>query len=131
MECKNHPGVQAIDRCAGCAEAFCQNCLVDIQGQKYCGGCKVMAVKGAPMLEEATLPCKEAKDALIMAIIGLFCCGIILGPMAIAKGLKAKKMIEKNPRLTGSGKATAAIAIGIIGLVVFVLGIIIRVSSIQ
>jgi hypothetical protein len=131
MECKNHPGVQAVDRCAGCAEAFCPDCLVDIQGRKYCGACKVMAVQGQPMIEEATIPCKEAKDALIMSIIGLFCFGFILGPIAIVKSLKAKKMIEANPRLSGSGQATAALIIGIIGTVFGFLGLIIQIARLS
>ena len=101
-----------------------------MHGQKYCGSCKVMAVKGQPVLaEEATIPCKEAGEALTYAIIGLFCFGIVLGPMAISKASKAKKMIEMNPRLTGSGKATAATIIGVIALVLWVLGIIGRVSQ--
>ncbi len=59
MECKNHPGVQAVGRCAGCSEAFCSNCLVEIQGQKYCGSCKVMAVKAPPVVEQGTIPCEK------------------------------------------------------------------------
>ena len=87
-----------------------------------------MALRGAPPIaEEATIPCKEANEALIMAIIGLFCCGIILGPLAISKALKAKEMIKMNPRLTGSGKATAALIIGIIGLIGCILTIVSRI----
>jgi hypothetical protein len=130
MECKNHPEVTAVDRCAGCAESFCNDCLVEIHGQKYCGACKTMALRGAtPMVEEATMPCKEAGEALTYAIISLFCFGFILGPIAISKALKAKKMMAMNPRLTGSGKATAAIIIGIVGLVVWVLSLIARVTT--
>jgi len=89
-----------------------------------------MAVKNQPVMEEATIPCKEANDALTTAIIGIFCLGIILGPMAISKALKAKKMIETNPQLTGSGKATAALIIGIIVTVLTVLGLIARFATI-
>jgi hypothetical protein len=130
MECKNHPGVQAVDRCAGCAEPFCPDCMVDIRGQKYCGSCKVMALQGQPaMVEEATIPCKEANEALTYAIIGIFCFGIILEPIAISKALKAKKMISMNPRLAGSGKATAALIIAIIALILWVIGLIARISD--
>ena len=129
MNCKNHPTIGAVDRCAGCAEPFCPNCLVDIHGQKYCGSCKIMAIKGQPIMEEATYPCPEAAEALKYAIIGIFCFGIILEPMAISKALKAKKMIEMNPQLTGSGKANAALIIAIVGLILWVLGIIARVSN--
>ena len=88
-----------------------------------------MALQGQPMIEAATLPCKEANDALKYAIIGIFCFGIILEPIAIAKALKAKKMMAANPRLTGSGKATAALIIAIVGLVLWVLGLVARVSQ--
>ena len=63
------------------------------------------------------------------AVIGLFCFGIILEPIAISKAMKAKKMMEANPNLTGSGKANAALAIAIIGLVLWVVGIAARVGS--
>lgn len=130
MQCKNHPEVAAVDRCAGCAEPFCSNCLVEVQGQKYCGSCKVMAVSGQTMVEEATLPCKEADEALKYSLIGIICFGIILEPIAIVKALKAKKMIDANPRLTGSGKATAALIIGIVSLILWVIGMIARISEI-
>ena len=128
MECKNHPTIAAVDRCSGCAEPFCPDCLVEIHGQKYCGSCKVMALQGQPavLVEEATIPCKEATEALTYAIVGIFICGIILEPIALSKAAKAKKMIALNPRLSGSGKATAATVIGVVGLVLWVLGLLTR-----
>ena len=47
------------------------------------------------------------------------------------KALKAKKMIAMNPRLTGSGKATAALIIACVGLLLWVLGIIVRIAAIK
>ncbi len=89
-----------------------------------------MALRGSPIIaEEATIPCKEAGEALTYSIVGLFCFGIILGPIAISKALKAKKMMALNPRLTGSGKATAGLIIGIIALVLWVLSILVRVTA--
>lgn len=131
IECKNHPGIPAADRCAGCAETFCRNCLVTVGGQNYCASCKVMAVQGRPMYEQATVPSATADEALKYALIGIICFGIILEPMAIAKALKAKKEIAADPMLTGDGKATAALVIGIVGLVLWVLGLIYRVSNIR
>ena len=131
MDCKNHPGVAALNRCAGCAEPFCGNCLVNVQGQWYCGACKTMAVSGAPMVEAATIPCKEANEALTYAIIGIFCFGIILEPIALVKASKAKKMMALNPRLSGSGKVTATYIIASIVLILWVVGLIARVSAIQ
>ena len=84
---------------------------------------------GGPVPGPGTIPNKEATEALILAIVGLFCCGVILGPIAIYKGLNAKKMIQANPQLSGNGKATAAIVIGVICLIEWLLGIIARLMT--
>jgi hypothetical protein len=124
-------------------EPFCPNCLVTVKGRRYCGSCKVMALSQRPpatavagakpiapmVFEGATEACPEANEALKYAIIGLFCFGIILEPIAISKALQAKKMIAANPNLTGSGKATAALIIAIIGLVLWVIGIFARIGA--
>ena len=100
MECRNHPGTGAADRCAGCTEPFCPNCLVTVKGRRYCASCKVMALSGqAPVFEQVTEECAEAGEALKYAIIGIFCLGIILEPIAIAKALSAKRMMAANPNL--------------------------------
>ncbi|HEV7671878.1 MAG TPA: DUF4190 domain-containing protein [Thermoanaerobaculia bacterium] len=131
MECRNHPGVEAADRCSACQEAFCSNCLVTLKGQKYCGSCKVSALAGGlPVIEQATQPCPEAAEALKTAIIGLFCFGIILEPVAISKALKAKKLIAANPNMTGDGQATAALVIGVVGLLLWILGLMARFAKI-
>lgn len=131
MQCKNHSSVAAADRCTGCAEPFCVDCLVEIQGQKYCGACKVMALKGRPLVVErgGTVPCKEASEALTMAILSLFCFGIVLGPLAISKASKAKALIASDPDLTGSGKATAAQIIGGLALAFWLIGLVSKVSA--
>ncbi len=80
MQCKNHPAESAAARCDGCAEPFCANCLVEVQGQHYCGSCKVLAVQGrpAPQFGRTARTCQTAKEALTFAIIGnvvcLICC---------------------------------------------------------
>ena len=82
-----------------------------------------MAIKGQPeIVEEATLPCKEANEALTFAIVGLFCFGIILEPIALVKASKAKALIDADPRLQGSGKVVAAIIIASIGFLFWALG---------
>jgi hypothetical protein len=126
MQCKNHADVPAVDRCVGCAEAFCGDCLVEVLGQKYCGSCKVLAIQGrqVAVVEEDTVPCKEANEALTYSIVALFCFGVILGPVAIHKAYKAKQIIAEDPRLSGFGKANAAMVIGIVAMVLSVIFII-------
>jgi hypothetical protein len=131
MECRNHPAAIAEDRCTSCMEPFCGNCLVNLKGRRYCGSCKMTALgTGLPVVEQATQPCEEAGEALKYAIVGIFCLGIILEPIAISKALKAKRLIAANPNLTGEGKANAALVIGVVGLILWVIGVIARVKSI-
>ncbi len=133
--CKNHPGVAAIGRCAACAEEFCHNCLVEIQGQKYCGACKGIALQGKlPEAAVAAAPvamtrCKTAKDALTYSLVGIILFGIILEPIAFFKALKAKREIAADPSLSGSGQATAALIISSVFAVIWVLAIVANVAS--
>ena len=129
MNCTHHPEVAAAGTCAGCAEPFCWNCLVEIQGQKYCASCKVMTVAGSPPPDAGTIPCELASQALRYAIFGIFCFGIILEPVAIAKASKAKRLIQEDPRLSGSGKVTATYVIAIAVLILWVVGFLARVGS--
>jgi hypothetical protein len=137
MQCKNHPNAAAVERCVGCAEPFCPDCLVEMHGQKYCGSCKIMALKGQPIvLEEPTIPCTEANEALTCAIIGIvltsismfFACGGLIGPIlclvAFSKAHKAKQYINADPRMLGSGKVMAARIIAGVVLFFFCIGII-------
>ncbi|HVR39211.1 MAG TPA: hypothetical protein VMU84_08940 [Thermoanaerobaculia bacterium] len=112
-------------------EPFCANCLVTVRGRKYCASCKVMAVGDRmPMVETAaTMPCAEAEEALKYALIGIVCFGIILEPIALVKGLQAKKLIAANPALSGAGKATAAIAVSSVILGFWVLVILSAIFS--
>ena len=129
MPCKNHPESSAAAHCAGCAESFCENCLVEIQGENYCASCKVLALKGRTIaFEEGTVPCKEAGEALTFAIISIFCFGIILGPVAIVKAHKAKQLIDADPQLTGRGKAATAQVIGAASFF-FILGVISQIQD--
>ncbi len=122
VACRNHPTVAAVDRCAACAEAFCPNCLVEVQGRKYCGNCKVLAVQGQPAAYQGpTKTCGYAIASLVLSLVGLVVCGIILEILALVYASKAKTAIRQNPQLTGSGMATAGMVIGIIGLVLGVI----------
>jgi hypothetical protein len=84
-----------------------------------------MAIAGPPEID-GTTPCAEANEALKYAIVGLFCCGLILGPMAITKGVAARRAIQSDATLTGEGKANIAIILGIGALAMWVLNLIAR-----
>lgn len=60
--------------------------------------------------------------SLVCAIIGIFILGIILGPIAIALSVGARRRIQEDPNLGGNGIATAGLVIGIVETVLSVLG---------
>jgi hypothetical protein len=64
-----------------------------------------------------------ARDALILAIVGLFICGPVAGPMAISRGNKALEPIRRDPRLSGEGLAIAAMVIGALDLLFWLIAI--------
>ncbi len=65
----------------------------------------------------------DAKQALILGIVSLFCCGIVLGPVAIMKANNARQAIAMDPTLRGGGMATAGMVLGIVSLVLNLLGL--------
>ena len=127
MECRNHPGIAAIERCDGCGQPFCYECLVEMGGWKYCAACRGPATQGrAPLpmaLGRPALTCDEAVWALVLSLLGVFTCcfAIILEPIALVLAGKAKKKIEAQPHLSGSGMATAAQVIAVLMLIFWLL----------
>ena len=91
-------------------EMVCPTCG-DIISNAYCFRCRNLSSTAEEYTgPKQTLP--EAKEALKYAIIGIFCFGFILGPMAIVKATSAKKKLSMDPRYEGEGLATAAQIIG-------------------
>ena len=72
---------------------------------------------------------KDASSALIFALVGIFCFGIVLGPIAIFKGIKAINTINFDPNYKGKGRAIAAIILGSLEVLLWVLGIIGRLAT--
>ena len=71
--------------------------------------------------------CPEATDALICALVAPLCC-IILGPVTLFKAVRARKMIQDNPRVfTGGGIALAALIMSVIEVIVLVLIIFVQI----
>jgi len=66
----------------------------------------------------------------VCAIVGLLCFGIVLEPVAIVLALVARRRIrESNGTLKGDGLAVAAIAVGVVGLLLAVVGMIILIRN--
>ena len=70
-----------------------------------------------------------AVASLVYGIVGLFICGVIFGPVAIARANAAKRGIAENVTYTGGGMATAGMVLGILDLVIWALLLISRVGA--
>ncbi|HET6551023.1 MAG TPA: DUF4190 domain-containing protein [Solirubrobacter sp.] len=72
----------------------------------------------------------SATAALILGICGLLVCGVILGPLAIVYGNKARRQIDSSGgRLGGRGMATAGLVLGWVALGLWAIWIIIVIIS--
>jgi hypothetical protein len=66
----------------------------------------------------------------VVAIVGLFVCGVITGIVALVLANQASQKINASGgRLTGSGLVTAARVIAIISIVLSVLGLLLIVTT--
>ena len=71
-----------------------------------------------------------AIGSLVCAIVGLFCCGIVLAPVAITLGFLSRKRIsESNGTLRGDGLAITGIVIGVVGVVLAIVGVVILITN--
>jgi len=71
-----------------------------------------------------------ARNALICGILAIFCCGIILGPIAIVLALNARKEIANSRgALTGDGMAIAGLVTGIVGTLGAIAIIVLRIIA--
>lgn len=88
---------------------------------------KQKSATSSPLTQEELEPhnyfvpimCPEAIEALQIGVASLvlFVVGIVLGPMAIRKGLEAKRWIAASPYFMGARQANIAIALGILSTV--------------
>jgi hypothetical protein len=67
----------------------------------------------------------QATVSLVLGILSVFCCGIVLGPVALFMGNASRRRIDASGGAVGGyGLATAGMVLGIIGTVLWVLGIV-------
>jgi hypothetical protein len=71
-----------------------------------------------------------AVAAFVVAIVGLFVCGIITGIVALVLANQAAQKIDASGgRLTGKGLVTAARVIAVIAIVLSVLALVVLAAS--
>lgn len=67
---------------------------------------------------------------LVLGILGLFICGIILGPIAWIQGKNALDEIDRNPTAySNRGMVLAGMILGIVATALWVLGVLISLAA--
>lgn len=91
-ECSAHPGVEAVRRCSVCGRDYCNFCFLrpDSQVCQFCESRSNIATNVTPNAA-APATSQNATIAFILSLFGLFCCGIIVEPIAFILALNAKK----------------------------------------
>lgn len=66
---------------------------------------------------------------MIAGIVSLFCCGVVLGPVAIVLSTQARAEIAATGGVqSGEGQAKAGLILGIIGIIGWLFVLVIRFS---
>ena len=74
---------------------------------------------------------KGANKSIVLGVIGLFVCGIFLGPAAISEGIQARRRIAASGGgLSGNARAVVGICIGSVATFFAALGLLAIVISI-
>jgi hypothetical protein len=114
------PGMMSCSRCG----------LTITIGTPLCPACRAITSPDG-LYHGPRTNAPGAVRSLVLGIIGLFVCGIILGPAAISSANKAKEAMAIDPSLGGEGLATAGKILGVLGIVGFVITILYRISAMQ
>lgn len=120
-DCVNHPGIESTAACPDCGRPFCDSCLVDFMGQRYCGTCRDRRLAQAQGLvyPEPRLAGTGTVDltgwlsagwqivqsdlvtfavaALLTVLLSLVSCGITAGPMTCGLYLMAFRKLCGRP----------------------------------
>jgi hypothetical protein len=103
--------------CPYCSEAIlesarkCRHCgeYLDRELRRTAGRDRRQSVAARAAVAKAR---KDANTAFILSLVGIFCFGFILEPLAIYQGYQAAKELKRHGSTDGVGLATAAQVIG-------------------
>lgn len=112
---------EAMKKCVFCANEIQDEAIVC----QYCG--RDQRVTSQQQDADTIKASSDASTALTLAIIGIFCFGIVLEPLALIKAGSAKKVLQ--PTDPGYGNAISAQIIAWIAFVLWALSIIIVLIS--
>jgi len=129
--CFNHEDTASRQTCADCEVAFCDACVVVLDGRTLCGPCKNLHIR---RLHRPPRLCLTALFSVIVALVGgpvCFClvlgvgagagepafgfAGLLAPVVAILLGLIGLIQIEHDPHVGGRALAITGIVAGLVG----------------
>lgn len=78
-KCKNHPLLDADDRCATCWGYFCDACLEDIGEHRYCGECAPVALEKYNAARQAATEERKRLDLRLLLYVLIALLAVIIG----------------------------------------------------
>ena len=134
--CFNHTDVPSVKTCDDCHEAFCERCVVPLQGRTLCGPCKNFRLRSAQRpLQLSALAVISLVVGVLSGPPGLCLFGGLVTPdapagmatffglagtagplVALGFGLAALWNMNRNPKLSGRGLAVIGMAVATAGL---------------
>lgn len=98
MPCLNHPDVvDGVSACSRCGKAYCGDCLVPLQGGRFCAACKVAHVKDVKSgVDTADLPLAGIGRRFAAVFVdGLLMMAVFI-PLAFATGFFAAAQMQEG-----------------------------------
>jgi hypothetical protein len=123
------PQAQALPPPLPPGMVHCRSCRHVIQmGDLICPYCRAITSPDG-IYHGPKYNAPGAVQSMVFGIIGLLICGVVFGPLAIARANSAKREIAMNPTYGGGGYATAGLVLGILDLVAFAILLMIRLGN--
>jgi uncharacterized RDD family membrane protein YckC len=115
MPCVNHPEIlDPLLSCTRCARQFCTNCLVELRGGRFCGGCKAEEVKDRQSgVQSGEVPLAGIVPRFAAQMVDGLILGVIWVPLAVAIGLFAVKAPADAAASAGRQLLFQAVVLGI------------------
>ncbi len=111
--CHQHAEQPLMAYCDRCSRPCCRDCAVELFERYFCGKCRDRIA--GELQFDAVQP--EALSAVVLAGIGMFLAGALLGPYALWRSYRATQSLERTPWLRGRWHIRAAMLLGALGFV--------------
>jgi hypothetical protein len=108
--CHQHDDRPLAAHCALCQRPCCRDCAIELFEQHFCETCK--HVVSQSIERDAVQP--DALRSALLAAVGIFVAGFVLGPYALWRAWGTARLLEQTPWLRGRWHVRAAYVLGAI-----------------